>query len=112
MKLLQRLLISTLIVIALSYFVKGVRVDEITIAVKVAVVLALLNTFLKPVLVFFTFPITVFTLGIFLLVINAGMVLLCTRLVDGFVVESFSAAFIFSILMSISQWVLYKFIKD
>lgn len=112
MKILQRLLISTIIVILLSYFLTGVQVDKITTAVLVAVVLGLLNTFLKPILVFFTLPITVFTLGLFLLVINAGMVLLCSKLVDGFTIESFGTAFIFSILLSVSQWILYKFIKD
>ncbi|OWP84274.1 hypothetical protein BWK59_06245 [Flavobacterium davisii] len=112
MKLLQRLLISTLIVMVLSYLIEGVVVDKITTAVVVAVVLGLLNTFLKPILVFFTLPITVFTLGIFLLIINAVMVLLCSILVDGLKVKSFAAAFIFSIFMSLSQWVLYKFIKD
>lgn len=112
MKILQRLLISTIIVILLSYFLTGVQVDKITTAVIVAVVLGLLNTFLKPILVFFTLPITVFTLGLFLLVINAGMVLLCSALVEGFTIESFGTAFIFSILLSVSQWILYKFIKD
>lgn len=112
MKILQRLLISTIIVILLSYFLTGVQVDKITTAVVVAVVLGLLNTFLKPILVFFTLPITFFTLGLFLLVINAGMVLLCSVLVDGFTVESFGTAFVFSILLSVSQWILYKFIKD
>lgn len=112
MKLLQRLLISTIIVLLLSYFLNGVVVDKITTAIIVAVVLGLLNTFLKPILVFFTLPITLFTLGLFLLVINAGMVLLCDKLVDGFDIASFGTALIFSILMSVSQWVLYKFIKD
>lgn len=112
MKLLQRLLISTIIVILLSYFLNGVQVDKITTAIIVAVVLGLLNTFLKPILVFFTLPITIFTLGLFLLIINAGMVLLCSKLVEGFTIDSFGTAFIFSILMSVSQWVLYKFIKD
>lgn len=112
MKILQRLLISTIIVILLSYFLTGVQVDKITTALIVAVVLGLLNTFLKPILVFFTLPITIFTLGLFLLVINAGMVLLCSKLVDGFTIESFGTAFIFSILLSVSQWILYKFIKD
>ena len=112
MKLLFRLLITTLIVIALSYFMNGVQVDSITTAIKVAVVLGLLNTFLKPVLVFFTFPITVFTLGLFLLVINAGMVLLCDYWLVGFTVNSFLTALFFSILLSISQSILYKFIKD
>ncbi len=112
MNLLKRLLISTIIVLLLAYFLDGVSVDTPITAVIVAVVMALLNTFLKPILVFFTFPITIFTLGLFLLVINAGMVLLCDKLVDGFDVASFLTAIIFSVLMSISQWVLYKLIKD
>jgi putative membrane protein len=112
MKLLFRLLITTFIVIILSYFMGGVQVDNITTAIKVAVILGLLNTFLKPVLVFFTFPITVVTLGLFLLVINAGMVLLCDYWLVGFTVSSFLTALFFSILLSISQTILYKFIKD
>jgi len=112
MNLLKRLLISTIIVLLLAYFLNGVSVDKPTTAVIVAVVLALLNTLLKPILVFFTFPITVFTLGLFLLVINAGMVLLCDKLVDGFDVDGFITALLFSIIMSVSQWILYKFIKD
>ena len=112
MNVLKRLLISTIIVLLLAYFLDGVSVDSPLTAVIVAVVLALLNTFLKPILVFFTFPITIFTLGLFLLVINAGMVLLCDKLVDGFDVATFLTAIIFSVLMSISQWVLYKLIKD
>ena len=112
MKLLFRLLITTIIVIALSYFMGGVQVDNITTAIKVAVVLALLNTFLKPILVFFTFPITVVTLGLFLLVINAAIVLLCDHWLDGFIISSFLTALIFSILLSISQYILYKFIND
>jgi len=112
MNVLKRLLISTIIVLLLAYFLDGVSVDSPLTAVIVAVVLALLNTFLKPILVFFTFPITIFTLGLFLLVINAGMVLLCDKLVDGFDVATFLTAIIFSVLMSLSQWVLYKLIKD
>lgn len=112
MKLLLRLLITTIIVIILSYFMGGVTVDKISTAMKVAVVLALLNTFLKPILVFFTFPITVVTLGLFLLVINAAMILLCDHLLNGFAVSSFWIALLFSILLSLSQSVLYSLIKD
>ncbi|MES2812386.1 MAG: phage holin family protein [Bacteroidota bacterium] len=112
MNLLKRLLISTVIVLALSYFLTGVQVDKISTAFIVAIVLGLLNTFLKPILVFFTLPITVLTLGLFLLIINAGMVMLCDKLVDGFDIASFGTTILFSILMSISQWILYKFIKD
>lgn len=112
MNLLKKLLISTIIVLLLSYFLPGVKVDTVITAVVVAVVLGLLNTFVKPILVFFTLPITFFTLGLFLLVINAVMVSVCDYLVDGFDINSFFTTILFSILMSVSQWVLYKFIKD
>ena len=112
MKLLLRLLITTIIVIILSNFMGGVTVDKWTTGLKVAVVLALLNTFLKPILVFFTFPITVVTLGLFLLVINAAMILLCDHFLNGFAINTFWTALIFSIILSLSQSVLYSLIKD
>ena len=112
MKLLLRLLITTIIVIALSYFMSGVEVDKLSTGIKIAIVLGLLNTFLKPILVFFTFPITVITLGLFLLVINAGMVLLCDYWLVGFTISTFLTALFFSILLSISQSILYKLIPD
>jgi len=78
----------------------------------VAVVLGLLNIFLKPILVLLTLPVTIFTLGLFLLVINAGIILLCANLVDGFAVKSFVSALIFSLVLSISQSIVNSIIKD
>ncbi|HNP47672.1 MAG TPA: phage holin family protein, partial [Bacteroidia bacterium] len=69
-------------------------------ALIVAAVLAVLNAIVKPVLVLFTIPITIFTLGLFLLVINAVMILLVDKLVDGFSVEGFWTALLFSIILS------------
>ncbi len=118
MKLLLRLFITVIIVLLLTYFITGVRINaenaigEFKVAFIVAVVLGLLNTFIKPILIFFTLPITVLTLGLFLLFINAAMVLICDRLVDGFEVDSFITALIFSLLLSISQSILYKLVKD
>lgn len=117
MKLLKKFLISVAIVIFLSYFLTGVKLqgsilDQIRTAFIVAIVLGLLNTFLKPILVFFTLPITFFTLGLFLLVINTIMVIICDKLIDGFYIETFFTNFLFSIILSVSQWILYKFIKD
>lgn len=112
MNILIRLLITTLIVISLSYFIKGVTISGIQSALIVSVVIGFLNTFLKPILVFFTFPITLFTLGLFLLVINAAMVMLCDYFVEGFKIDSFITALLFSIILSISQWILYKIFTD
>lgn len=108
MNLLLRLLITTIIVLLLSYYMTGVEVDSIKTALFVAIVIGLLNTFLKPILVFFTFPITVITLGLFLLVINAAMVLLCDYFLDGFTVSSFLNALFFSIILSVLQSLLYR----
>lgn len=110
--LLIRLLITTILIVVLSHFLPGIHVDTIKAALIVAVVLGLLNTFLKPILVFFTLPITFFTLGLFLLVINAGMVLLADYLIDEFRIDSFVNAFVFSIVLSLSQWFLNLFVKD
>ena len=109
MKLLLRILITALLVMAIAYLMKGVRVDEFTTALTVAIVLGLLNFFVKPVLVLFTLPITFFTLGLFLLVINAIIILLCDEFVDGFDVSSFWTAMLFSIILSLSQSLVYQF---
>ena len=102
--LLIRLVISTLVVIGASKTLSGVRVDSTQTAVIVAVVLGLLNTFLRPVLQLLSFPITLLTLGLFYFVINAAMVYLAAYLVDGFSVKGFITALIFTFIMSIAQW--------
>lgn len=108
MKLLIRVLVTALLVLILSYFMKGVRVDGVVTALIVAVVLGLLNAFIKPVLVFFTLPFTIFTLGLFLIVINGILILVCTKIVGGFHVDSFLTATLFSVILSISQSIMYK----
>jgi putative membrane protein len=77
----------------------------------VAVVLGLLNMFVKPILVILTLPLTIFTLGIFYLIINALMVIITSSLVTGFYVDSLLAAFLFGVLVSVIQSFLYAFIK-
>lgn len=108
MKLLLRILITALLVMAISYLMKGVVVDEFSTALLVAIVLGLLNFFVKPVLVLLTLPVTFFTLGLFLLVINALIIMLCDHFVDGFDVSSFFTAMIFSIILSLSQSLVYQ----
>ncbi len=108
MKLLLRILITASLVMALSYLMKGVVVDEFTTALTVAIVLGLLNFFVKPILILFTLPVTIFTLGLFLLVINAFMIMVCDHFISGFSVSSFWTALFFSIILSISQSLVYK----
>ncbi|MBL7983305.1 MAG: phage holin family protein [Flavobacteriales bacterium] len=103
MQLLIRLIISTIAVLVTDLLLRGVHAEDFVTGLLVAVVLGLLNTFLKPLLILFTLPVTLITMGLFLLVINAGMVMLAARIVPGFVVESFWWALGFSIVLSIVQ---------
>ena len=109
MKLLIRIFITALLVMGIAHFMKGVRLDNgIETSLEVAIVLALLNFFVKPILVLFTLPVTVFTLGLFLLVINAIIILLCAHFIKEFHVSSFWTAMLFSIILSLSQSFVFK----
>jgi len=112
MKLLMKIVFSSIIVMFLSHFIKGVYVENFITSIIVAIVLGLLNVFVKPILILFTLPVTVFTLGLFLLVINAILILLCAKIVGGFKVDSFFTALIFSIVLSLLQSIMYRLIKD
>ena len=106
MNILIRLLITTILVVVLAHFLPGISVQDYTSALWVALVLGVLNAFLKPIFILLTLPATIFTLGLFLLVINAVVILVGDYLVDGFLVDGFWSAFIFSILLSLSQSVM------
>ncbi|CAN5378317.1 phage holin family protein [soil metagenome] len=103
MNFIVRILISTLAVLATSYLLPHsmVYVDGFTTAIIVALVLAFLNSVVKPIFIILTIPATVISLGLFLLVINAVIVLLADYFVDGFKVHGFWSALIFSIVLTI-----------
>ena len=106
MGIIIRILISAVAVYIASNFIPGITVNSFTTALIVAVVLGLLNAFLKPILVLLTIPITVVTLGLFLLVINVVMVYLADALIAGFGVSGFIAALLFSFVVSIVTWII------
>jgi putative membrane protein len=113
MKLLFRILITSILVLVIARFMKGVVVDSFTTSLLVAVVLGLFNVFIKPIFVILTLPFTIFTLGLFLLVINAVIILLCANIVGGFAVDTFWTALLFSVVLSLSQSVLFAIVgKD
>ena len=101
-----RLAILALAVFVASYIIPGVVIDSPVSLIVVSIVLALVNTFLKPILVILTFPLTVITLGIFLLLLNGLLVLLVSSIVPGFQVDSLLAAILFSIVVSLVSSVL------
>ena len=112
MNLILRLLINAFAVFVLAHFLRGVSVDGYVGAIIVAVVLSVLNLLVKPVLVILTLPITILTLGLFLLVINALIILLADKLIDGFAVNGIWTAILFSILLSILQSILQSVFKE
>lgn len=112
MNTLIRIIITAILVLVIDYFMSGITVASFTTSVLVAVVLALLNTFIKPLLIFFTFPVTILTLGLFLLVINAIIIILCSEIVGGFHVDSFWTALLFSIILSLSQSLMNGLTKE
>lgn len=112
MKLIVRLLITTFLVVVIAHFLPGITVVNYEAALYVALVLGLLNAFLKPLLVLFTLPATIFTLGLFLLVINAVIIMVGDYLLDGFRVNGFWNALLFSIILSFGQSILNGIFMD
>lgn len=108
MKFIMRIIVTSVVAFGLSYILKGIKMDTFWTAIILAVVLAVLNAILKPILIILTFPITIVTFGLFLFVINAAMILLADNLIEGFTVEGFWWALLFSLLLSIVTSVLYK----
>ncbi|NIJ44964.1 putative membrane protein [Wenyingzhuangia heitensis] len=106
MNYIIQLLVSALAVIIIANFLPGVQVDNISTAIWVALVLSVLNLLVKPILVILTLPITIFTLGIFLLVINAIIINMAAYLTSGFSVSSLWVALLFSLLLSVLQSLL------
>jgi putative membrane protein len=86
MRVILRLLVYTCAVLITAWLLPGVHVENFITALMVAIALAILNTFIRPVLVFLTIPVTIVTMGFFLLVINALIIMLIGRIVPGFVV--------------------------
>ena len=101
MNTIGKIFASALAVIISAYLIPGVEVADFLTAIIVAVVLALVNFFVKPILVIITIPVTILTLGFFLLSINAFMILMVDSFVDGFTVNGFWWALLYSLVLSI-----------
>jgi putative membrane protein len=101
MNFIIRLLITAAVAYGLSMVLSGVHIPDFKDALILALVLALLNTFVKPILVILTLPITIITLGLFLFVINAIIILLADKFMDGISIDGFWWALLFSLLLSV-----------
>lgn len=112
MNFILKIVLTAVAVLVIAHFLPGVSVENFTSSVIVAVVLALLRVTIKPLLIILTLPVTILTLGLFLLVINALIILLADNLIDGFNVSGFWIALIFSLILSVFESILYSFLDE
>jgi putative membrane protein len=106
MHILLKWLIMTIAVLISAYLIPGVQVKGFFPALWVALFLGVVNVVLKPFLILITLPINILTLGLFTFVINAGLILLASAVVKGFDVTGFWIAMLFSVVLSIINYLL------
>jgi putative membrane protein len=108
MNFIIKLIVTAAVAFALSRVLKGIHIDTYWTALVFALVLAVANVILKPILVLLTIPLTIITLGLFLFVINALMVLLAAHFVNGISIDGFWWALLFGLLLSIVSSLLFS----
>lgn len=111
MKLLIYLLVNSVAVFITGYILPGVEIASLGTILILAVVLGVLNTFIKPVLLLLTLPLTVLTFGLFILVINAVLILFASMIVPGFHVDNFLWALLFAVVLSLISSFLNSFLS-
>lgn len=112
MSILINWIITAVVIMVSAYLLPGVVVEGVIAALVLAVVLGAINAFVKPLLVVLTLPINIVTLGLFLFVIDAALIMLAAAIVPGFSVGGFWWALLFAIVLAIVSWVVGHFAKD
>jgi len=110
--MIARWILTSLVILGLPYILKGVSVSSFWTALLVAIVLGLVNAVIRPLLVLLTLPITLLSLGLFVFVINALMVLLVSRIIPGFHVDGFWPAVVVSLALWISGLAINSIVKS
>ena len=103
MQIIISWIVSAMVIFSIAYVLPGVHVANFTSALVVALILGIINAFVKPVLLIVTLPINILTLGFFTFILNAILILLVSQIVPGFVVDGFLWAFIFGIILSVAN---------
>ncbi len=111
MILLIKLLVSAVAIFITAQILPGVHVSDLKTALLVAVVLGIINMFVKPIVVILTLPINVITLGLFTFVINGIFILVASNIVDGFNVPNFWQAMLFALVLSFVNSILVWIVK-
>ncbi len=112
MNFIIKLIITGAVAFGLTSFLPGIHINSFWTAVVLALVLAVLNAIIKPILVILTLPITILTFGLFLFVINAVIILIAGNFIDGFKVDGFWWALLFSLLLSIISSILQPLLEE
>jgi len=107
-----RVVVNILAIILAAAIVPGVRLDGVLAAIAAGVLLGLVNAIVRPVLLILTLPITLVTLGLFLLVLNGLCFWLVASVVRGFTVSGFWAAFLGALVVSVVSWVVTALVSD
>lgn len=111
MRLLLVWVINALSLLAVAYLVPGIHLASFWSALLAALVLGMVNTLVRPVLIVLTLPVTVLTLGLFLLVLNALLFWFAGSVLSGFVVDGFASAFIGALAYSVISWAISSFVQ-
>ncbi len=112
MWLIVSLLLNALALIITANIVPGIHVDSFTTAILAAIVLAVVNTFIKPLLTLLTFPLTIITLGLFIFVVNAIVLFIVSYFVKGLTIDGWLPAILGAIVLSVVSTILSSLAKD
>ena len=112
MQILIALVLNAAALMLTAYVVPGFKVDNFTTAVLAAIVLGVVNTFIKPVLAFISLPITLITLGLFAFVINAVVLFIVSAVVPGLTIDGWIPAILGAIVLAVVSTVLSSLMKD
>ena len=112
MNFIIKLIITGAVAFGLTSFLPGIHINSFWTAIVLALVLAILNAIIKPILVILTLPITILTFGLFLFVINAIIILMAGSFIDGFTVDGFWWALLFSLLLSVISSILNPLLEE
>jgi len=112
MKLVVRLAINVFALLVVAYLVPGFVLANMWAAVVTAVVIGVVNTFIRPILQLVALPISVLTFGVVAFLINVALLWGTARFVPGFEISSFTTAIIASILLSLVSWFLHKLASE
>jgi putative membrane protein len=112
MKLITRTLLTALTLLVVAAYVPGISITGLYPALIAAVILGFLNVFVRPVLVILTFPITIVTVGLFLLVINASLFWFAASFIDGFLVTGFGPALVGSLIVTLVSTFANRYVLD